>query len=547
MAIFALDIILLFIICNNAIILVKGYDKLEECDDSRMSFETSVIRIPETSKHLASHQLAQKVMCRNCTEKVFDMKTPNSDNILSFHFDMVRNFDTNQLYQPFIIIGMHPDKSSHQEEIIFRISMTDKLTSTVLCVMTRWNNILTGCDINMKFPIANEERETSNLSYIISIDSLKHQLYFTTMMKQKSELNYQSKFKFKLESYKVSFSAMHTMAESIQVSSVDRRLHKAKIKQVSFRYPKMIQNCTDQTPYCSNLPRCLNIDQSCYYKESHSSSPYLNYKNSEESSDFRYDGENKHIYFTYNIKRTYGLKMIKIDLVGESGTLRFLTENGRSIDSIRVDNNANQNQFYVYLNPTNDLDSNIFATLTISNSCPIFSILLLLPYNSSCSGNMDSPKIVIVLEKRVTLLGLMSDKLDAIASIEIDGDIKVLDTETSFNENKCKIVQSTSITVVIIASIIIIFIIVVPVTLFARRIQKDSKKKKMLFMINSNISHHADKRYNRAKEKPSREPEGQDQQIVFESVQENVYYEECEEYTPPRIIYRNSKKINIKD
>ena len=66
-------------------------------------------------------------------------------------------------------------------------------------------------------------------------------------------------------------------------------------------------------------------------------------------------------------------------------------------------------------------------------------------------------------------------------------------------------------------------------------------------MINSNISHHADKEYNRAKEKPSREPEGEDQQIIFESVQENVYYEECAEYTTPRIIYRNSKKINIEN
>ena len=58
----------------------------------------------------------------------------------------------------------------------------------------------------------------------------------------------------------------------------------------------------------------------------------------------------------------------------------------------------------------------------------------------------------------------------------------------------------------------------------------------MLFMINATISHHADKEYSNAREKSSKEHEGREHQIVFESVQENVYYDECELYTPPRII-----------
>ena len=544
MATLALDVIMLFIVCNNVIILTKGYDKLEECDDSRSTFKISTAQIPETPKVLISKHRVQEIVCTNCTETIIRKKNRSSKNILSYHFDMMRNFDINEV--PFINIGMHPDGQTHQEQIVFRISLTDKLTSTLLCVMTSWKGMLKPCDVNLKIPIVDQEMKNAKLSYIISIDSLENQLYFTTMMKEKSQLNYQSKFNFSLVSNKVSFFAMHTIAESIQVSSIDRRLHKRTIKYVSSRYPKIIENCTDQTPFCKSLPRCLNIDRSCNYKESHSTSPNLNYKNNERSGGFRKDGETKPILFTYNVKRTYGLKMIKIDLVGKSGRLRFLTKNGQNIDSIRIKNNTNQNQFDIYLNPTNDLDSNNFAIFRISNSCPIFSILLLLPYNSSCSDNLEAPKIVMVLEQKVTLIGLMRYKFDTLSSIEIEGDMKVLSTKESFNEEKCKNIQSTSITVVIIASIIIIFIIVVPVTLFARRIRKDSKKK-MLFMINSNISHHADKEYNRAKEKPSREPEREDQEIVFESVEENVYYEQCEEYTPPRIIYRNSKKINIEN
>ena len=138
----------------------------------------------------------------------------------------------------------------------------------------------------------------------------------------------------------------------------------------------------------------------------------------------------------------------------------------------------------------------------------------------------------------------MSAKFDTLTAIGVEGDLKVLSADSSFNESKCRLKQSTSLTVVIIASIIIIFLIVVPVTLFAKRIQKDNKKK-MLFMINATISHHADKEYSRANEKHS--VERQEKEIVFESVQENIYYDECEEYTPPRIIYRNSKKINIEN
>ena len=173
MAALALDVIMLFIVCYNFIILTKGYDKLEECDDSRITFKTSTAQIPETPEVLISKYRVQKIVCTNCTETIIRMKNRNSNNILSYHFDMVRNFDINEV--PFINIGMHPDGQTHQEQIIFRISLTDKLTSTLLCVMTSWKGMPKACDINLKTPIVNQEMKAAKLSFIISIDSLENQ------------------------------------------------------------------------------------------------------------------------------------------------------------------------------------------------------------------------------------------------------------------------------------------------------------------------------------------------------------------------------------
>ena len=206
--------------------------------------------------------------------------------------------------------------------------------------------------------------------------------------------------------------------------------------------------------------------------------------------------------------------------------------------------NVNQYLLDIYFNPKADFESDSSAVFKISNPCPIFSILIIFSNDESCSNDIEPPYIAIILEKRITVLGQMSARFNKLSAIGVEGNLKVLNGEAFLKESKCRVKQSAPLTVVIIASVIIIFLIVVPVTLFAKRIQKDNKKK-MLFMINATISNHADKEYSKANEKHS--VERQQKEIVFESVQENIYYDECEEYTPPRIIYKNSIKRNIKD
>lgn len=521
MAKFILHIVV-FLYYNHVFILAKTFDRLRNCDNSSISFKNFYVPIPESLDILTTNHDIDKIFCRNCKEEIISVGDENTIKIRRFHFNVVRNFGTTDI--PLITFVILPEHQIYQEQITIRVSLTDNLSSNSLCVMTRWNQIPTSCDANFKFPITTQGNEFTTVSYVISIDSRKRWISFTTLVQDKIEHNYHTRFNFSLDSYKISFSPLHTLAESIYTSiKMNSSVHDTNEIKVQSYSPQRIDSCTGQKPYCSFIPKCLD-GQSCRYEQSNSFPRQLKHQ-----KEIQKEG------FIYSIETIFGIRTVKIDLVGKSGSIRFLSNNGEILDTIRVSGNVNQNQFDIYFNPKDDFESDSFAAYRISNPCPIFTILLIFSNDEPCSNDIEPPYIAIILEKRITMLGRMSANFDTLSAIGVEGDLKVLNAEASLNESKCRITHSTSLTVVIIASVIIIFLIVVPVTLFAKRIQKDNKKK-MLFMINTTISHHADKEYSKANEKQSVERE--EKEIIFESVQENIYYDECEEYTPPRIIYK---------
>ena len=504
------------------------------CDNATINLTNSVISIPELFDDFTSHRKVQQMVCSHCKEKIIPVKHDESNDIRSFHFNIFRNFSTKEI--PLIYFGVVPEKQIYQEQTTFRIGLTNNFTSTTLCAMTWWDQKPSSCDANFEFPITYEGSEHSMLSYVISIDSSDNWLFFSTLEDKKIRHAYQSKSNFSLQNYKISFVSMHTFAETVYVSSLNRSMQEVNIGDIiiTTHSPERVQRCSGHMPYCQFLPECLDTSPSCRYEKSSPYSSKHNYQINGEAGTLKQRSEHQKEVFVYNIRSIYGIRMIKIDLVGRSGKIHLLTNNRQTLEEIQIAPNINSAQFDVYLNPLTDFQSNSSAVFQISNSCPMFSILVIFSNGSSCTKDIEPPKIMMVLDQKVALLGYMSERYEDITAVKIEGDIKVLNAKTSLKESKCENMQSTSISVVIIVSIIMIFIIALSLTLFARRIKRDNRK--MLFMINATISHHADKEYSNAREKSSKEHEGREHQIVFESVQENVYYDECELYTPPRII-----------
>ena len=120
----------------------------------------------------------------------------------------------------------------------------------------------------------------------------------------------------------------------------------------------------------------------------------------------------------------------------------------------------------------------------------------------------------------------MNVKFEDLRSIEVDGPIKVLDATHTENGSPCRNRISVSISVLVVAVVIILLFALV-ITIFAKRIRK--QRRKMSFMITATISHHADKEYSKADEKPKtitgENAEIQKNEIEFESVHDNAYYE----------------------
>jgi len=404
------------------------------------------VPIPESLDILTPNHDIDKIFCRNCKEEIISVIDDNTAKIRRFHFNVVRNFDTTDI--PLITFVILPEHQIYQEQITIGVSLTYNLSSNSVCIMTRWNQIPASCDANFKFPITTQGKEFKTVSYIISIDSRKSWISFTTLVKDKIEHNYHSGFNFTLDSYKISFSALHTLAESIYTSKINSSVHGTNEIQVKSYSPERIDSCSGQRPYCSHIPKCLDDDQSCRYEHSNSFSQPLKHQNRIQKEGF-----------IYSIKTIFGLRTVKLDLVGKPGNIRFLSNNGKILDTIRVSKNINEYFLDVYFNPKADFKSDSFAVFRISNPCPIFSILLIFANDEPCSNDIEPPFIAIILEKRITVLGRMSAKFDTLSAIGVEGDLKVLNAEASLNESRCKIKQSTSLTVVIIASVIILFLI----------------------------------------------------------------------------------------
>ena len=490
----------------------------EECNPVEVVATTTIIPFISSEVEDSLYKTNSTEICFNCTEAIFERNNDHNTSWTTFNITLKINHHSRNISDHILhaIVTISP-LGQHSEEVsTINFATTEGYTSSTVCVTSLHKN----CDVLSTFPLVSSEgTDVRSLSYAIGFESSKDMMYYFVHANGETPAIYYSPVDFTLNRYKMVFQILGTSADVTHTASVKSLSNPSYANLTSYSSISH-GDCNTAKPYCKIMPGCLEESELCHYEtETDNDDKVVFSKTTETPRTFQYD-----------INYHSGLELIKLDLEGTSGQISFIKYDQYPLDALRISNSFAEDgslQLNIHLNPNEQFQSKNSIVIHLSNLCTPFSIIVMFKVDSSCSVGQEPPEIFIFIEDKMILLGYMSSKYKTLSTVKISGRLKVLDVNSISNKD-CGAGFSVSLSTILV-SVFIVFIISLMITLFLKRIRKE--RENMAFLVNSTISHHADKEYSKsaARDASARGDEHSEkigEEIELKSIHDNLYYEE---------------------
>ena len=490
----------------------------QECDPTEVVATTTIIPLISSEVKHASYNANSTEICSNCTEAPFERNNYQNTSLITFDIRLRINNHTKSEFDHIThaIITISPLGQNSEEFSTIKFSTTEGYTSSTVCV----TSIHKSCDVLSTFPLVpHQRRYVRTVSYAISFDSSTDMMYYAVQVNGKIKAVYYSAFDFSLNRYKLVIQTLGTSADVTYTSS-SKSLSNPGYANLTSYSSISHGNCNTAKPYCNIMPSCLEVADLCHYEiETKNDDKVVFVKTTETPRTFE-----------YNVVYQSGLDLIKLDVEGTAGEISLIRYNYELLDVIKISSSFAKDgplQLNIHLNPDEQFQSKNAVTINLSNLCTPFSVVVMFKATSKCNAELESPKIFILIEEKMILLGYMSSRYKTLNAVKLSGQLKILDANTISNEN-CGTTFSLSVSSIIV-SVVIVFIISSIIALFFKRIRKE--RANMAFLVNPTISHHADKEYSKsaarnALAKGENNSGETNEEIELESIHDNLYYEE---------------------
>ena len=489
-----------------------------QCDPTGVVGTTTTIPLISSEVKHTSYNANSSKICFNCTEATFEKDNDPNTSVITFDIRLTINHHTKGKpdHISHVIITISP-LGQHSEEVsTINFATTEGYSSSTVCV----TNIHKTCDVLSTFPLVPDQRRyIRSVSYAISFDSSTDKMYYVVHVNGKAKAVYYSAFDFSLNRYKMVLQTFGTSADVTYTASAKSLSNPGYANLTSYSSISH-GNCNTAKPYCNIMPSCLEVADLCHYEiETKNDDKVVFVKTTETPRTFE-----------YNVVYQSGLDLIKLDVEGTAGEISLIRYNYELLDVIKISSSFAKDgplQLNIHLNPDEQFQSKNAVTINLSNLCTPFSVVVMFKATSKCNAELESPKIFILIEEKMILLGYMSSRYKTLNAVKLSGQLKILDVNTISNEN-CGTTFSLSVSSIIV-SVIIVFIISSIIALFFKRIRKE--RENMAFLVNPTISHHADKEYSKSAARIALTKEENNsgkinEEIELESIHGNLYYEE---------------------